>query len=208
MKDRPAIVRASLKAIAFLSAALLSGMTMANDGNSRDARNGNGDDSLELRGLGHENLAAQQIKRGFEIVPAGVFLNLTGKNRGLVGLGSYIVNTSACVDCHTHPSYLSDPFSGQAELINAQQYMTGGRQFGPITAPNLTPDASGKPAGLTRAQFIQTLRTGHNPNDPPGQILQVMPWPSYGKKTDLDLTAMYEYLRALPSLPDNPNPGP
>ena len=29
-----------------------------------------------------------------------------------------------------------------------------------------------------------------------------------GKKTDHDLKAIYEYLRALPSLPDNPNPGP
>jgi hypothetical protein len=208
MKERSAVFRPSLIALAFLSTALLSGTASSRDDNSRDTRDGNGDNSLELRGLGHENLIAQQVKRGFDIVPAGVFLNLGGKNRGLVGLGSYIVNTSACVDCHTHPSYVSDPFSGQSELINAQQYMTGGRQFGPITAPNLTPDAAGKPAGLTRAQFIETLRTGHNPNDPAGQILQVMPWPSYGKKTDLDLTAIYEFLRALPSLPDNPKPGP
>ncbi len=31
-----------------------------------------------------------------------------------------------------------------------------------------------------------------------------MPWPVYGKKTDRELTAMYEYLSAIPSLPDNP----
>lgn len=87
--------------------------------------------------------------------------------------------------------------------------MTGGRRFGPVTvSANLTPDGTGKPAGLTLKQFIQTLNTGHNPNDPPGTILQVMPWPVIGKKTDADLTAMYEYLRALPSLPDNPSPGP
>ena len=36
----------------------------------------------------------------------------------------------------------------------------------------------------------------------------VMPWPVFGKKTDRDLTAIYEYLRSLPSLPNNPNPGP
>lgn len=152
-----------------------------------------------------------QVKRGFEIVPPGVHLNLRDKDRGLVGLGSYIVNTTGCVDCHTHPSYMNngDPFLGFAEVINFQQYMTGGRTFGPgIVSANLTPDASGKPAGLTLAQFIVTLRTGHNPNDPPGQILQVMPWPVFGKKTDLDLTAMYEYLRAIPSLPNNPLPGP
>jgi len=152
-----------------------------------------------------------QIKRGFEIVPQGVQLNLADKNRALVGLGSYIVNTAGCNDCHTHPEYLpnSSPFLGQPEMINFQQYLTGGRKFGPfITSANLTPDAAGKPAGLTLRDFITTLRTGHNPNDPPGQILQVMPWPVIGKKTDRDLTAIYEYLRAIPSLPDNSSPGP
>jgi hypothetical protein len=151
------------------------------------------------------------VRLGYQLVPPGVKLNLQDKNRALVGLGSYIVNTSACIDCHSHPTYSpgGDPFLGQHEVINAPEYLSGGRQFGPtITAPNLTPDYAGKPAGLTRQQFIQTLRTGHNPKDPPGEILQVMPWPSFGKKSDIDLAAMYEYLRAIPSLPDNTHPGP
>ena len=46
-----------------------------------------------------------KIKQGYAINP--VPLNLAGKNRALVGLGSYIVNTSGCNDCHTHPSYAS-----------------------------------------------------------------------------------------------------
>jgi len=152
-----------------------------------------------------------RVQRGREIVPAGVILNLKGKSRGMVWLGSYIVNTTGCVDCHTHPSYSpgGDPFQGQPERVNAEQYMSGGRMFGPaITAPNLTPDNKGRPAGLTRDEFVQTLRTGHNPHDPAGQILQVMPWPAVGKMTTHDLRAMYEYLSALPSLPDNPHPGP
>ena len=151
------------------------------------------------------------VQRGFELVPKGVKLNLMGKNRALVGLGSYIVNTSGCIDCHSHPTYApgGDPFKGEPEMIDSTVYLSGGRKFGPvITSANLTPDNAGKPAGLTRAQFIQTLRTGHNPNDPAGEILQVMPWPAFGKKTDRDLSAIYEYLRAIPSLPDNPNPGP
>lgn len=157
-----------------------------------------------------DDVSESQVKRGFQIVPQGVVLNLAGKNRAKVGMGSYLVNSGGCNDCHTHPSYLptGDPFTGAPEMVNFQQYLTGGAQFGPFTSANLTPDANGRPAGLTRAQFISTLRTGHNPNDPPGQILQVMPWPAFGKKTDSDLTAIYEYLRALPSLPDNPNPGP
>jgi hypothetical protein len=151
-----------------------------------------------------------QVRRGFELVPKGVKLSLMGKNHAMVGLGSYIVNTSGCIDCHSHPSYApgGDPFMGQPEMVNATQYLAGGRQFGPFTAPNITPDFAGKPAGLTRAEFIQTMRTGHNPHDATGRILQVMPWTTFGKKTDRDLESIYEYLRAIPSLPNNPNPGP
>lgn len=154
---------------------------------------------------------ADRVKRGFEIVPKGVHVFLGGRDRTLIGLGSYLVNAvGGCNDCHTRPAYApgGNPFAGEPEMINAAQYLTGGRQFGPFTSANLRPDASGKPAGLNYAQFVRTLRTGHNPKDPPDEILQVMPWPVYGKMTDRDLRAVFEFLRALPSLPDNPNPGP
>ena len=151
-----------------------------------------------------------QIKQGYAINP--VPLNLAGKNRSWVGLGSYIVNTSGCNDCHTYPSYLPghNPFvPGQTEQINADQFLTGGRTFGPfIKSPNLTPDALGQPAGLTLAEFVSLIRTGHDPDAAPGTLLQVMPWPVFAKKTDNDLRAVYEYLSAIPSRPDNPNPGP
>ncbi|MYN05977.1 cytochrome C [Pseudoduganella aquatica] len=159
----------------------------------------------------HDDEDESQVKRGFDIVPPGVKLNLMGKNRALVGLGSYIVNTSGCIDCHSHPAYSpgSDPFKGEPERMNAEEYLSGGRTFGPtITAANITPDHAGKPAGLTRSEFVQMMRTGHNPKDPPGTIVQVMPWPVFGKKTDRDLAAIYEFLRAIPSLPDNTHPGP
>jgi hypothetical protein len=151
-----------------------------------------------------------QVLRGYEIAP--VKLDLKGKDWWLVGLGSYIVNTTGCNDCHTHPNWADggNPFLGQPEQINTVQYLTGGRQFGPITSANLTPDKpgpKGKPAGLTRDEFLQVMRIGRDP-DEPKRILQVMPWPLYRWKTDLELRAMYEYLRAIPSLPDNPNPGP
>ena len=191
------LARIACAAIGLLAAAALAPVAFA------------ADDDDHVHGL-----SQSQVRRGFEIVPQGVHLDLKGKNRILVGLGSYIVNTSGCNDCHTHPEFLlgHNPFiPGQTEVINYLQYLTGGRQFGPpggIVSANLTPDAQGKPAGLTLDQFITTLRTGHNPNDNPPHILQVMPWPVYGKKTDHDLKAIYEYLRALPSLPDNPMPGP
>lgn len=167
----------------------------------------------KVKALGNGNnddISASVIQRGFDIVPEGLQLNLRGKNRALVGLGSYIVNTSGCNDCHTNPPYAAggDPFLGEPEQINVPCYLSGGADFGPFfRSRNLTPDPdTGLPAGLTLEEFIHVLRTGEDttsPNDPPfdGGLLQVMPWPVFGKKTDRELTAVYEYLRAIPSRP-------
>jgi hypothetical protein len=35
-------------------------------------------------------------------------------------------------------------------------------------------------------------------------LLQVMPWPVYGKMSDRELAAIYEFLRAIPMI--NPRP--
>ena len=156
-----------------------------------------------------------QILRGYEIAAnQGISLNLRGKDWSLVGLGSYLVNTTGCNDCHTHPNWTAtgNPFNGQPEQINTAQYLAGGRQFttpaGMFTSINITPDQNDRPAGLTLKGFLEVMHTGHDPRDPPGDLLQVMSWPLYRWKTDSDLIAIYAYLQAIPSLPDNPKPGP
>lgn len=46
------------------------------------------------------NNGQSEVQRGFDIAP--VPLNLSGKNRSLVGQGSYYVNgVSDCIGCHT-----------------------------------------------------------------------------------------------------------
>jgi hypothetical protein len=142
------------------------------------------------------NESESRIQIGFAIAP--VPLNLQGKNPALVGLGSYLVNTRTCNGCHTSPPFAPghNPFLGQPEQINTAVYLAGG------IGPNITPDENGLPAGMTLSEFISLMRTGVDPFEPP-RIEQVMPWPAFGKMSDHDLTAMYEYLRAIPSLPDN-----
>jgi hypothetical protein len=157
-----------------------------------------------VRGAASASLASR-VAVGYRINP--VELRLRGKNTLLVGLGSYLVNAGGgCNDCHTHPSFApgGDPFKGETEIINTAQYLAGGRQFGPITSSNITPDENGRPAGLTFEEFEHLLRTGEDE----GEIMQVMPWNVYAKMTRFDLRAIYEYLSAIPSLPDNPEPGP
>ncbi len=191
MKHRMAIPLCLMSAVAFTMGA------SAHDNNDRDF------------GWGHLlDSKFQEIRIGFRIAP--VPLNVRGRSARLVGLGSYIVNAQGgCNDCHTHPSYAEggNPHLGEPEVVNSEQYLTGGMQFGPFTSPNITPDEDGRPAGLTFEEFKAVIRTGRDP-DGSGRILQVMPWPVYSKMTDLDLRAIYEYLRAIPSRPDNPSPGP
>jgi hypothetical protein len=139
-----------------------------------------------------------RIERGFAIAP--VHLDLRHKNLALVGLGSYIVNAQGgCNDCHTCPPYTPDhdPFTGGDGTPNAANYLAGGTPFGPFVSRNITPDEHGKPAGLNREQFIELLRHGHDP-DNPTELLQVMPWPVYGRMVRRDLEAVYEYLRSIP----------
>ena len=163
--------------------------------------------------MGYKNGAAKtqdpvadsRIQRGFEIAP--VTLNLEGKNRSNVGLGSYFVNAAGgCNDCHTCPTYEEgvqhNPFIGGDGKINSSRHLAGGLPFavGPetIRSANLTPDGNGLPAGLTFQEFKNTIRTGHEPEDPE-EILQVMPWPVFRNLTDHDLLAIYTYLTAIPS---------
>jgi cytochrome c553 len=156
-----------------------------------------------------DRTAAARIRIGFAIAP--VKLDLRGKNPARVGMGSYLVNAqAACADCHSCPTYTPghNPFpppagaNGDGQL-NPLNYLAGGVPFtlppptGTIRSANLTPDASGKPAGLTFDQFLNAIRTGADPDDP-HQRLTVMPWAVYRFMTDQDLAAIYEYLSAVP----------
>src|SRR5213080_4187198 len=59
-----------------------------------------------------ENRNDSRVQRGLEIAP--VPLNLEGKNRGLVGLGSYIVNAHVpCNECHGAGPALTQFLPGQ-----------------------------------------------------------------------------------------------
>ena len=183
-----------------VATALLAGLalTLATARKGRAAAADDGDES--------------RIQRGFAIAP--VKLDLTGKNRALVGLGSYIVNGSAdCNGCHFGPAGEfaegGDPFQGQPKVVNAAAYLAGGTPlFGPFIPRNLTPDKTGRPAGgASFEEFRDILRTGIDPDRAHpqfGPYLQVMPWPNFQNMTDRDIRAIYEYLSAIPCIEGDP----
>jgi hypothetical protein len=143
-----------------------------------------------------------RVSKGLQLAP--VRLSFRGLDPDLVGLGSYIVNAQGgCNDCHTAPPYADggNPFVGERERINRENYLAGGQEFGPFVSRNLTPDENRKPGGLTWEQFREVMRKGtdfrERPDDTP--VLQVMPWPVYGNMSNHELRAIYEFLRAIPS---------
>ena len=115
-----------------------------------------------------------RIQRGFDIAP--VPLDIDGKSRKLVGLGSYLVNAVAdCNGCHsagtaTEYAMGGNPYFGQAVKVNPKTYLGGGRDFGPfpgqgpfphIISRNLTPDKTGRAeGGHTLEEFETIMRTG------------------------------------------------
>src|SRR5438552_4713902 len=137
----------------------------------------------------NDNNGSQDEKRMIETgltvaATSGIHLNMVGKDRDMVGLGSYMVNVGAdCNGCHTaapstaytppgNPSLRmppNGPFLGITK-INSATYLGGGSDFGAFPSPggtvhiisrNLTPGGSGLPEGdHTLSQFMQILRTG------------------------------------------------
>jgi hypothetical protein len=128
-----------------------------------------------------------RAKRGLEISPVPLALDgLDARQRMLVGLGSYIVNAASdCAGCHGGPP---------AFLAGGTPFELGGGLV--VWTRNLTPDpATGLP--LSHDQFVEALRTGRDFHGDQGMLV-VMPWTTLRWSSDLDLDAIYAYLRAIP----------
>ncbi len=126
-----------------------------------------------------------------------------------------------------------NPFAGQPTVVNQATYLGGGRDFGAypntnnpqnphIISRNLTPDYTGMGfGGDTLDQFVLIMRTGVDmdhlhpsctgaPNGTcipapfNGNLLQIMPWPTFHNMTDDDLAAIYAYISSIPCLEGGP----
>jgi mono/diheme cytochrome c family protein len=87
--------------------------------------------------------------------------------------GRYLAHIGSCYDCHS-------------------ANLAGGKSIGGIPAANITPAAIGT---WSLGQFETTLRKGV---DPSGRHLRAMPWRAIGKMSDLELTALYTFLKTVP----------
>jgi len=126
-----------------------------------------------------------------------------------------------------------NPYLSQHPIVvNPAVYLSGGQDFGAFPDPNgpfphiisrnLTPDSTGLPiGGDTYDQFVQIIRTGIDmdkvhptcagmpdgtclPAPFNGDLLQIMPWPTYQNMSDNDLLAIYTYLSTIPCVEGGP----
>lgn len=152
---------------------------------------------------------ARDAQQGREISP--VPLELRNKSPRLVYLGSYLVNAQGgCNDCHTCPSYRgTDPYRVGGRGLgtdptptNSTNFLSGGTPFqnGTIISPNLTPDSTGKPGGMTYETFKGAMHDGQDSHNS-AHILQVMPWPIFRNMYENDFKAIYDYLSSIPTAP-------
>ena len=167
--------------------------------------------SPRVRAEDNQDNHESRIRRGLKIAP--VPLNLEGKNRALVGLGSYLVNAVAsCNDCHsagpqTQFASGNNPYFGQPAKENPATYLGGGRNFGPlvpgspdIVSRNLTPDKTGLPVGgRSFSEFRQILKTGVDldhlhPTCASGQTTDCLPPPFDGNLLQIMPWPIYQNL--------------
>jgi len=92
----------------------------------------------------------------------------------LLTVGAYLATIGGCTNCHG-------------------ANLAGGRRIGDAVAPNISRDGIGS---WSYADFQTAMRTGKTPD---GRMLsKVMPWETFGKMTDDELRALYDFLGSEP----------
>lgn len=105
--------------------------------------------------------------------------------------GHYLAHSVAnCVGCHTKRdisgAYTGEPFAGGGPMEERQ---------GTFIPPNLTQHPSGRIYGWSSQQFIERFRKGRQLQGSP------MPWNSFQRMSDTELTAIYNYLVTIKPTP-------
>lgn len=96
-----------------------------------------------------------------------------------VEYGEYISRIASCRDCHGVD-------------------LAGGADPNAPHGPNLTP--GGAFAAYQESDFLTLMRTGATPGG--RTVSEEMPWKEYGRMTDEELQALFQYLKSLPALPN------
>ncbi|OCX52587.1 hypothetical protein BEL04_14140 [Mucilaginibacter sp. PPCGB 2223] len=114
-----------------------------------------------------------------------------------VAYGKYLVAFAGCADCHTPQDDKGQPLPGMD--------LAGGNPFrmytgGVVRTANITPDKETGIGLWNKAQFFAAIRKYQGKNLPAihtGDFNTIMPYNTFSKMTDSDLSAVYAYLRTI-----------
>ncbi len=143
-------------------------------------------EATEYTFLGKVVLAVGMIKP----IQPGATPKKALKQEASVVYGEYLANSVAnCAGCHSPRDLKSGEFTGpkfSGGLIFEETAAT-------FTTPNLTPDPeTGVLATWTEDTFIQRFKSGPIHEGTP------MPWSSFAMMNEVDVKAIYMYLKSLP----------
>lgn len=115
------------------------------------------------------------------------------KKDSIAAYGKYLATSlTNCRGCHTNRNLLTGAFTGieYAGGLALESKTDSGTVI--YTTPNLTTGADSRINGWSREQFIARFRKG--------RLLKEshMPWESFSRMDDIELTAIYKYLKTLP----------
>ncbi len=99
----------------------------------------------------------------------------------LIERGSYIARLGDCVACHTE--------EGGAEMAGGRALET---PFGIMRATNITPDPKTGIGNWSFAEFDRAMRKGISKDN--YHLYPAMPYPSYARMTDDDMSALWAYM--------------
>lgn len=115
--------------------------------------------------------------------------------------GEYMVNASACMECHTKTEKgkkVGEPFAGGFAFTFPNGSV--------VRSMNITPHADGIGA-WDKATFIARFKMYTDSSYVPQPVdwtkadfQTVMPWTMYARMTEEDLGAIYDYLRSVPAV--------
>jgi hypothetical protein len=133
--------------------------------------------------------------------PEARALRETAPRPGDADYGAYVTVRSGCMGCHTE--------ADKRGTFTGEKY-AGGRRFtlpapatGVVYSANLTPDPETGLGTWTQEQFVarfRTLTTEQALQTPiaAGGFQTTMPWTAYAELSDVELEAIFDFLRSLP----------
>ena len=102
--------------------------------------------------------------------------------------GQYIFNLSGCAGCHTIKK------STDGLLAGGRKFET---EFGIFFSPNITPHMTSGIGKWDFADFTRAMRDGISPEGK--NYYPSFPYTSYNKMSDVDLSALWTYLKTVPA---------